>query len=123
MKNSTIPNGNGTTSNRLSSLGDDLTSGSLPAWPNKETALVFAEILYVAVMDDDPDSVLETDRSPEAHARRLAKHFDAAHWVEHGTDELNGLPITRAAFELLLANVDWRAIADHLAAFGKATAD
>jgi hypothetical protein len=123
MKNSTLPNGNGTTSNRLSSLGHDLTSRSLPTWPNKETALVFSEILYPAVMDGDPDGILETDRGPDAHARRLKKHFDAAHWVENGSDDLTGLPITRAAFELLLANVDWRAIADHLAAFGKATAD
>jgi hypothetical protein len=123
MKNSTLSNGNGTTSNRLSSLGEDLTSPSLPTWPNKETALVFHEILYPAVMDDDPDGILETDRSPEAQARRLKKHFDAAHWVENGTDELNGLPITRAAFELLLSRVDWKAIAEHLAAFGKATAE
>jgi hypothetical protein len=112
-----------TTNNRLNSLNHDLTSDSLPAWPNKETALVFHEILYPAVMDGDPDGILETDRNPEAHARRLKKHFSAAHWVESGTDDLTGLPITRAAFELLLAQVDWRALADHLAAFGKATAE
>ena len=54
-----------------------------------------------------------------AYAKRLKRKLNTDHWVQ-GECDLTGLPITAAAFELLLSRVDSRTIAEHLRAFQQA---
>lgn len=116
----TLTNGS---SNRLPSIDQtEPARGSLPVWPNRETALVFTEILYACVLNEDDKGVISADLAIDAYARRLKKHFNADHWV-YGPSDLTGLRITSAAFDLLLSRVDWKAVAEHLQAFSKLTVD
>jgi hypothetical protein len=68
----TLTNGhtNGS-ANHIGSAAPGVTVYTLPAWENRETSLVFFEILYATVMNEDPDGILDDESGIDAYARRL----------------------------------------------------
>src|SRR5262249_3433149 len=117
------------TSNGTHRFPSQLTSGSqspgqapLPSTPatrkaraskplpwNGETAAVFAELFLEQFLNSDQDEIREL--SIEDYAQQLQDDFR----VQHGKDEDHASPLGIVGFRLLLARVDWMAIAKQLA--------